>query len=174
MRKLKYYLSCSLDGFIAREDGSSDFFLMEGEHEADYLDSFKLFDVVLMGRKTYEGALKVGVTDPYPNMKTYIFSRTREGSPDERVEIVAKNACGMVRKLKDIIGKDIWLCGGGELATTLFAENLIDEVILYVNPVLIGSGIQLNRGIAKQIDLEFINSKSYEDGVVLLHYRVKH
>ena len=147
---------------------------MEGEHAADYLNSFKLFDAVLMGRKTYEGALRVGVTDPYPNMKTYIFSRTMEGSPDEPVEIVAENACGMVRKLKDGIGKDIWLCGGGELAATLFADNLIDEVIMYVNPVLIGSGIQLNAGITRQIDLEFIASKSYDDGVVLLHYRVKH
>lgn len=174
MRKLKYYLSCSLDGFIARDDGSSDFFLMEGEHAADYLESFSQFDAVLMGRKTYNGALKVGVTNPYPNLRTYVFSRTMEGSPHEQVEIIAENASEMVRKLKNSVGKDIWLCGGGELARTLFAENLIDEVILYINPVLIGSGIQLNAGIINQIDLQFLNSKSYEDGVVLLHYRVKH
>jgi dihydrofolate reductase len=78
----------------------------------------------------------------------------------------------VVKDLKQQQGKDIWLCGGGNLATTLFSE--IDELILKVNPFLLGSGITLFAGIFKQTVLELTNSKVYNNGFMLLHYRVKH
>lgn len=120
MRKLKYYVACSIDGFIAHEDGSFESFLTEGESVTDYLESLKEFDVVLMGRKTYEVGLKEGKTDPSPTMKSYVFSRTMKESPDKRVEIVSDNVGELVRNLKNETGKAIYLCGGSNLATTLF------------------------------------------------------
>ncbi|MBW4570805.1 MAG: dihydrofolate reductase family protein [Tolypothrix carrinoi HA7290-LM1] len=173
MRKLKYYVACTVDGFIAHQDGSFDGFLFEGEHVTDYLESFKWFDVVLMGRKTYEVGLKEGVTNPYPTMKQYVISRTMKESPDENVAIVSEKIVEFVTALKDETGKDIYLCGGADLATMLFAENLIDEIILKLNPLLFGSGIPLFSGVVKQTDLELTNSKIYKNGVVLLFYRVK-
>lgn len=172
MRKLKYYVACSVDGFIAHEDGSFDGFLPEGESVKDYLESLKEFDVVLMGRKTYEVGLKEGKTDPYPMMKSYVFSRTIRESPNQRVEIVSDNGGGLVRSLKNETGKDIYLCGGADLAKTLFDENLIDEIILKVNPFLMGSGIPLFARVIKQTTLELTRSKVYENGVVFLHYSV--
>ena len=94
-------------------------------------------------------------------------------SPDQRVEIVAEDAVRMVRKLKAATGKDIYLCGGADLATELFKEGLIDEVILKVNPLLLGSGIPLMADIGRYVDLELIGSKVYVSGVVLLSYSVK-
>jgi len=75
--------------------------------------------------------------------------------------------------LKNQSGKDIYLCGGAELATMLFEEKLIDEVVLKLNPALFGSGISLLSKSAKPINLELTGSKVYENGVLLLHYRVK-
>ena len=173
MRKLKYYVASTVDGFIAHRDHSVNGFLEDGEHVTDYLESLKHFDVVLMGRKTYEFGLKLGVTNPYPAMRQYVLSRTMKESPDENVELVSENVFELVRKLKDEEGKDIYLCGGADLATKLFDENLIDEIILKLNPVLFSSGIPLFSGTIKQTDLELTDSKIYSNGVLLLHYRVK-
>jgi dihydrofolate reductase len=146
---------------------------MEGEHVADYLESLQSYGAVLMGRRTYEVGLKVGVTNPYPHLKSYVFSRTMKESPDERVEVVAEDAAEVVRRMKGEEGGDIYLCGGADLATALFKAGLIDEVILKLNPLLLGSGIPLAHDLGGHIGLELTGSKTYRSGVVLLSYRVK-
>ncbi|MBL8148819.1 MAG: dihydrofolate reductase [Blastocatellia bacterium] len=173
MRKLKYFVACSVDGFIAHKDGSFDGFLTEGEHINDYLTSLKdSFDVALMGRKTYEVGLKFGVTNPYPTMKQYLFSRTITQLPNENIQLVSENVSAVVAALKNETGKDIYLCGGAELAATFFNEGLIDEIILKINPFLMGSGIPLFSDNIKQTDLKLTQSKTYENGVVWLYYEV--
>jgi len=174
VRKLKYHVASTVDGFIAHEDHSIEGFVSEGEHVIDYLESLKSdYDVVLMGRRTYEFGFQFGVTNPYPWMKQYVFSRTMERSPDPNVELVSQEISGFVGELKKGAGKDIYLCGGADLAGRLFAAGLVNEVILKLNPVLFGSGIPLFSGAVKQADLELTGSKVYSNGVVLLNYRVK-
>ncbi|HJQ71539.1 MAG TPA: dihydrofolate reductase family protein [Blastocatellia bacterium] len=174
MRKLKYHVATTVDGFIAHEDHTVDGFIAEGEHVIDYLESLRNdYDTVLMGRRTYEFGFQFGVTNPYPWMKQYVLSRTMERSPDENVEVVSKDIIDFVRGLKEGTGKAIYLCGGAELAGALIAERLIDEIILKVNPVVFGSGIPLFSGPIKQTDLELTGSKVYANGVILLTYRVK-
>jgi dihydrofolate reductase len=195
MRQLKYYVACTVDRFIAHLDGTHDGFLMEGEHFADLIATFpetfpaqfrdilgisgenKCFDTVLMRRRTYEVGLKVGIANPYPQMQQCVFSRTLRANldaveEDRNVELISTDPVAVVKDLKQQQGKDIWLCGGGDLATTLFSE--IDELILKVNPLLLGSGIPLFAGIFKQTVLELTNSKFYNNGFILLHYQVKH
>src|SRR5687768_12552033 len=167
MRKLIYYVACTVDRFIARKDGSFDFFLTEGPHLADLVDSFpemvpghlragigmtranQRFDTVLMGRATYEVGLREGVTSPYPHLQQYLFSRSITESPSPEVELVSEDALTAVKELKRKPGKAIWLCEGGQLAATLFSE--IDELILKVNPILLGQGIPLFAGDRKSV-----------------------
>lgn len=191
MRELTYFVACSVDGYIAHLDGSHDGFSQEPEYFSNVFASFpetvpshlrdamgvhaenKWFDVVLMGRKTYEIGLKEGVTSPYSHLKQYLFSRSLNGSPDENVELVSENAVKLVTSLKSESGKGIWLCGGADLATTLFSHHLVDRLILKINPFLMGSGIPLFSGVIQQTALELTNRKIYENGVLLLNYRVR-
>jgi dihydrofolate reductase len=174
MRLLKYYVATTVDGYIARDDGSTDFFSYEGEHVTDYLDYWKQVDIVLMGRKTYEVGLKLGVTNPYPTMKQYVFSRTMKESPDPNVEIISENAGEFVRQLKQAEGKDVWLCGAGDFAATLFKEKLIDEVIIKLNPILIGSGLKVTADLGQAFYLELYQTKQYDNNILLLKYRVNY
>jgi dihydrofolate reductase len=189
MRKLKYYVACTVDRFIARQDDSYDFFLMEGEQVADLLAAFpetipahvreklgivaknQCFDAVLMGRRTYEVGLQEGISNPYPQMKQYVVSQTLKKTADQAVELISSDLVAFVRALKTQPGQDIWLCGGGSLATALFSE--INEMILKVHPILLGSGIPLFAGVVQQTSLDLIGSKIYPNGFMLLHYRIK-
>ncbi len=163
---------------------------MEGEHFADLIADFpetipahfrnqlgitaenKHFDTVLMGRKTYDIGVKEGITNPYPQMQQYVFSKTLQSSPDRNVALVSTDPIAFVSELKQRSGKDIWLCGGGEFATALFPE--IDEMILKINPVLIGTGIPFFSGAIPQTSLEITHSKIYSNSFMLIHYRLNH
>jgi dihydrofolate reductase len=188
MRRLVYYVACSLDGFIAREDGSFDFALRDGEHLQDLMRRFpetfpghlrgalgvtapnQRFDTVLMGRATYEVGLRLGITSPYPHLAQYLFSRTVTDSPDAEVTLVHDDPPARVRRLKQEPGKDIWLCGGAQLAAALFDE--IDELILKINPVVIGTGIPLIAGSQEAV-LTLVDTHTYANGFMMVRYRVR-
>ncbi len=178
MRKLIYHVAITLDYFIAHEDGSIGGFLEEGDHIPDFIASWKNYDTVLMGKQTYEFGYEFGIQPgkpAYPGMKHYIFSKTIPAfEANEWVEIVREDAPAFVRRLKEENGKPIWLCGGGNFAGALLEAELIDELILKVNPVRFGSGIPMFGKSKKQVNLTFLAEKFYESGVFLLTYKVEY
>ncbi len=176
MRKIIFGGANSLDNYIARKDGSVDWLLWGEEAAAVIADYWKRFDAILMGRKTYEVALQYskGKKNPYPGMKSFVFSRTLKPRKGKSVSIIANDAVEFVRGLKTGKGKDIWLMGGGEFAKVLFEADLIDEIDFNLHPVLLGSGVPLFYKMKRQINLELTGCRSFKNGCVLLTYGVKH
>jgi len=185
MRKLTLGLANSLDNYIARRDGGSDWLHWNKEVAEISAKFMKTVDTILIGRKTYEVMLDFGQTS-YPGAKNYVFSRSKttpaalrkslasKKQLDQNVEIITEDAAKFVRALKSKKGKGICLFGGGELAKSLFEADLIDEVVLNIHPVLLGSGVPLFHEMKRQIDLEFLNCKILKGGYVVVSYRVKH
>lgn len=176
MRKVTFGGANSLDNYIARNDDAVDWLMWNKEVAAVMTDYWKTIDTVLMGRKTYEVARRqsTGKSNPYPNMKTYVFSRTLKRGRDEGAEIISTDVAEFVRALKNQPGKDICLMGGGLLAKSLFEADLIDEVGFNIHPVLLGQGIPLFHEMKRQIDLELLDCRPFKNGCVYLSYRVRH
>ncbi|QIS01229.1 dihydrofolate reductase [Nocardia brasiliensis] len=164
MRKLVYYVAVSLDGYIAGPAGEYDFYPQSEEMgrwlNAQYPEFVPTglrsqvamapdqpnvrFDTVLMGRRSYEPGLAMGMTSPYGHMKQYVVSSTLGRIDDPAVELVESDPLALVRRLKAEAGGDIWLCGGGNLAAQLLGE--LDELIVKSYPVVAGSGISAFAG----------------------------
>lgn len=177
MRKLIYHVATTIDNFIAQQDGSANGFLMEGDHASDYMEHLKHYDTVVMGRGTYEIGYTYGMQPgdaPYPHMQHYIFSKTLkfDKAPAEQVHIIDSDPAAFVRKLKQGIGSDIYLCGGGAFAGFLYEQELIDTLIIKLNPVIFGSGISLFGNSNKKTKLQLLDSKQYQSGVILLTYLI--
>lgn len=176
MRKVKLYIAASLDGFIARKDGTLDW--LEGipnpnKHDYGYQAFYDSVDTVLMGRLTYSEILGFDVDWPYGNCQSVVFSKNKAldiSTPDTR--LVNNDIKDYVNQLKATSGKDIWLVGGGGLVTSFLNDGLIDEIILCIPPVIIGKGIPLFPDTPKETKLELIESTPYDTGFVSLTYKV--
>lgn len=179
MRKVTFGGANSLDNYFARKDHSVDWLMWSDEAGKIMSSYWKTIDTVVMGRKTYEVAVRRDKSgkkskNPYPGIKTYVFSRTLKTVEDRSVEIVSTDAAEFVRKLKQEEGKDICVMGGGDFAKTLFEADLIDEVGFNIHPVLLGQGIPLFHEMTRQINLELIECRTFKNGCVYVAYRVKH
>jgi dihydrofolate reductase len=173
MRKVTFGGATSVDNFFARKDDAVDW-LRWGKEVDEIVQSFwKTIDTVLMGRRTYEVAARMG-SGAYPGVKNYVFSRTIKKTNHKGLTFVSEDAASFVRRLKGEEGKDICLMGGGLLAKSLFEADLIDEVGINIHPVLLGSGIPLFHEMPRQIDLELLKCQELSNGCVVLTYGVKH
>ncbi|MER7716589.1 dihydrofolate reductase family protein [Streptomyces flaveolus] len=163
MRKLTYFIACSIDGFIGGPDGDASFMMPFVDEEflaflaAEYPETMathgrralglddlpnKRFDTVVQGRASYDLALKEGITSPYAHLREYVASRTLVPSPDPKVEIISTDLVGRVRALKaEDSPLGIYLCGGSAVAGELIDE--VDELVIKTYPVLLGTGMPM-------------------------------
>jgi dihydrofolate reductase len=173
MRTVTYGAACSLDGFIAPPDGSMDWLHFSRDVQTFMADYWATIDTMLMGRKTWEVATAMGGGGggSMGGITTYVFSRTLK-SVGHGAHLVAEDAGEFVRQLKEQPGKGICVMGGGELAQSLLAAGVIDEVGMNTHPILLGSGVPLFRDAGRRISLELAESRVIDGGCVLSTYRV--
>jgi dihydrofolate reductase len=172
VRRIRYAVAASLDGYIAGPKGEADWIIMDPD--IDFRALFDQFDTVLIGRRTFEGMAR-GKRKPgaMPGMKTLVFSRTLRQRDYPKVTIVAEEAAETLESLRAEPGKDIWLFGGGLLFRSLSDAGLVDTVEVAVMPVLLGGGIPLVPPPARRAKLKLTGHKVYKTGIVALEYAVK-
>ena len=177
MRKIIVFIATSADGFIARKDGSVDWLdrpPVKGDYDIGKF--FKSIDTIVMGRRTYDVAVRfVKEGKPIPSMgdiKQYVFARKppKKGLPgfvfvDQPIKKFAK-------RLRAQKGKNIWMMGGGRLIASFLDAGEIDEFVISVIPTFIGEGIPLIAPRHRTVPLKLLSMKKFSDGVVTLHYAV--
>ena len=170
-RKVILYIAMSLDGYIATPDNGLEFLSLVEEKDQDY--SYKDFvnsvDTVIVGRKSYEKVLSMGLEYPHTNKDLYIITRTPRPTVG-LTKFYTGNLKELVLELKTKKGKSIYVDGGAEIANEMLMDNLIDEFYISIIPTLLGDGISLFKSGRSVQNLKLISSISYNKGLVQLHY----
>jgi len=175
--KCSVFIATSLDGFIARQDGSIDWLTGSGSPENSedygYQEFFDSIDTLVMGRSTYEQVLTFGEW-PYGDKKTVVLSSSRLQVPEHvkgKVEEMAGEPELVVRQLAERGARHLYIDGGKTIQGFLRA-GLIDELTITTLPILIGEGIPLFSSLDGDVKLEHLNTRSFESGYVQSQYRV--
>ncbi len=171
MRRIRYSVAMSLDGYIAGPNGEIDWIIMDSD--IDFGQLMSRFDTVLMGRRTFEVVRSSGGGGSMLGTKAIVVSRTLRQRDFAGVEIIGENLEASVRQLREQPGKDIWLFGGGSLFRSLLDMGLVDVVEVATIPVLLGGGLPLLPPPANRAKLKLVNSRTFKTGIVWLEYAVE-
>jgi dihydrofolate reductase len=170
MRKVIVSCGASLDGYIARPDGSFDFLIMPQEAGKVMEEFFSSLDTIVVGRKTWSATASMG-GGPSGPWTTYVFSRSQPPGERDGVTFVNQSPAEFIGTLRKRRGKNIFLMGGGELARSFLDADLVDELSLGIMPVLLGDGIPMFPNGFPQRNFQLIENKTYAPGLVYLSYR---
>jgi dihydrofolate reductase len=171
MRRIVLGLGISLDGYIARLDGTVDFLFMPKDYSMGPF--FKTVDTALMGRKTYEAGLRTsgGSFSTY-GLITYVCSRSLPPGERNGLIFTSDSPKVIVAALRKSKGKNIWHMGGGELVRAFLQDDLVevDELYLGVIPKLIGEGLPLFPAGFPERRFRLLESKTFSQSLITLKY----
>jgi dihydrofolate reductase len=171
MRRLRYQVATSLDGYIAGPNGELDW--IAHDPDINFTELFAAFDTAVMGRKTF--AVTAAQTAPVmPGLDVIVYSKTlqRENYPD--VSVINSDPVKHVQSVKAKAGKDIWLFGGGTLFRTLLEAGVVDTVEPAVIPVMLGSGVPMLPAPYLKTTLSLTKHRLYQkSGIMLLEYSIR-
>jgi dihydrofolate reductase len=182
MRSVIFESAVSLDGFIEGPNGELDWLDYAQQDFADTRAFLSTFDTIFCGRKTYErmGIHQASYADLYETerefyymlhgMRKYVFSRTEKHVRGNGM-VVSENLEKEVTRIREEDGKNIWFCGGAEILKTFAELDLVDEYILTVHPVVLGSGKPLFTASKRPFNLKLVDKKDLKSGLVILHYK---
>ena len=171
---MKLYIAMSLDGKIAKLDDDVswlDDIPNPDKSDYGYYDFYEKIDTIIMGNGTYKFVQSMDIEYPYKGKSSYVITRDSSLNDNEDVKyVLGKDAIDLVQSLKANGKEDIWVVGGGQVNTLLANADLIDELMIYVMPIVIGEGIPL---FGKGLDQKMLTIKSsqvFTSGVVELIY----
>ncbi|RKO72010.1 dihydrofolate reductase [Sphingobacterium puteale] len=173
MRKISIFIAMSLDGYIAKPNDDLSFLnLVEKEGEdygyAEFTDSI---DTLIVGRKTYEYVLNNIGSSHYDNGNRDVYVITGTERPNVgRTVFYTGDLTKLIERLKSENGKDIYCDGGAEVINELLKQDLIDEFVISVIPILLGNGTKLFKDGRPEQTLKLITAKTFETGLTQLHY----
>ena len=170
-RKIILFIAMTLDGYIADEKDQIDFLDIYNDvqiNKDNYQALMERTDTLIIGRKTYDVVNKLVDAWPYENHHTYVMtSRKEENTPN--ITFVNEDIHSFLSKIDNDSNKDIWLVGGGALASTFMEHDFVDEYQITIIPKILGMGVKLFNPIQHSIDLE-LKKVDHEDQIVHLTY----
>lgn len=170
MRKIILFIAASLDGYIARESGEIDWLFTDQDY--GYTDFSAQVDTLIMGNKTYQQVLSFDEY-PYEDKEVFVFSKTQSGTTHNQAKFVNSNWVNFTKTLRQSHGGNIWLVGGAQLIHFFLQQGFIDELILSIHPIILGSGIPLIvNDSSLETKLELQNVKSFNTGLVQMFYKI--
>lgn len=172
VRKVILYIATSLDGYIAKPNDDLDFLSIvqqEGE-DYGYTDFIKSVDTVILGRKTYDWVMTQVSEFPHADKNTFVITRTPKPSIG-KTNFYTGKLNELINRLKADSGENIFIDGGAEIVNELLKDNLIDEFIISVIPILVGNGTKLFKDGRPEQKLELLSTKQFKKGLTQLHYK---
>lgn len=176
MQPIIYDVAVSVDGFISGPDGDISKFAHEGPVVDDYRARLASYGTAIMGRHTYEFGYGFGLEpgqNPYPHMRTVVFSETLTVPDDAEILVVRAPVEPVLRKLKQESDAPVYLCGGGQFAGTVLDLGLIDRLRFKRASILLGTGVPLFAGAKSTPDLHCLETKFYDNGYLYQEYRLQ-
>lgn len=171
-REIVLYVTASLDGFIADSTGGVDWLAGAEGEDYGYAELMDSVDTVLQGSHTYLSTIGLVDEDPYAGKRNFVFTSRDDLPLFGQPTFVHDEAVTFVTKLKQRPGGRIWLVGGGQLATSLVGAGLVDEIDLFVQPVVLGDGVPLWVPPLNEQQLELLEAKAWPGQLAELRYRV--
>lgn len=171
-RKVILYIASSLDGYIAKPDDDLSFLSIVQKDGEDYgyADFINSVDTILLGRKTYDWVMTQVPVFPHADKDAYVITRTGR-PPIGKTKFYTGKLKDLVSRLKSEQGQNIFIDGGAEIVNELLKENLIDEFIISIVPVLLGNGTRLFKDGRPEQMLQLVSIKSFDKGLAQIHYR---
>jgi dihydrofolate reductase len=170
-RKVILYIAMSLDGYIARENGDIDWLstVERANEDYGYGNFIQSVDTVIMGRKTYDKVQGIGIEFPHRDKKCYIITHTQLPVHDN-VEFYSGPLSHLIQTIRQAQGKNVFIDGGAQVVNELMKDDLIDEFIISIIPVFLGSGISLFQPSHPEMKLHLKNRNIFSSGLVQLWY----
>jgi dihydrofolate reductase len=181
--RVTIHMAASLDGFIARRDGSvdwletSDEFVDGDTMDPKFVEAFlETIDCYVMGSRTYETALRFeaqGLGWSYGDKPTFVLTSRNLPRTRDNVELYSGDLAQLVNGRLRPRFRSIWFVGGGVVAAECLRLRLADEVYYSILPILIGDGIAFFEKLDRDVALHLAAVKAYKSGMVELRYEVR-